>query len=278
MGRTHAQRVVARDGYFSPESMVRLLGNSPVTPFLGGGAAVLLQVAHPLVAYGVVQHSGYDRDLWRRLTGTLRALYLIAFGDRQEADAAGAAVRAVHARVRGTTREALGPFAAGTLYSASDPDLMLWVHATLVQSSLGAFEQFVRPLRDEERERYLREMNLVAELFGTPRKALPRNFRDFRTYYDGQLSSDAITVTAPAREVASVILAAPLPTPLRLLAPAHRLATSYLLPERLRDEYDLRWSSLHQLALPFAGHTVRYGTAPALTLAAHLPTPRMLAA
>jgi ER-bound oxygenase mpaB/B'/Rubber oxygenase, catalytic domain len=68
-----------------------------LTPFLGGGAAVLLQVAHPLVACGVVQHSGYDRDLWRRLTGTLRALYLITFGDREEAEEAGAVVQAVHA-------------------------------------------------------------------------------------------------------------------------------------------------------------------------------------
>src|SRR5690349_9489876 len=130
--RTHLERLQARDGYFSPDSMIRRLGNSPVTPFLGGGAAVLLQVAHPLVACGVVDHSGYDRDLWRRLVRTLRALYLITFGDKEEAEQAGAAVQAVHVRVRGMTREQLGPFPAGTEYSASDPDLMLWVHATLV--------------------------------------------------------------------------------------------------------------------------------------------------
>jgi len=70
--RTHVERLQARDGYFTPESMVRRLGNSPVTPFLGGGAAVLLQVAHPLVACGVVEHSGYDRNLRRRLVGTRR--------------------------------------------------------------------------------------------------------------------------------------------------------------------------------------------------------------
>lgn len=278
MSRTHAERIVARDGYFSPESMVRLLGNSPVTPFLGGGAAVLLQVAHPLVACGVVQHSGYDRDLWRRLVGTLRALYLITFGDKREAEEAGAAVQAVHARVNGTTREWLGPFPPRTRYSASDPQLMLWVHATLLHSSLGAFERFVRPLDEQERERYLREMNIVARLFGTPENVLPSSYRDFTNYFDAQLASDAISVTAPARAVASVILAAPLPAPLRLLAPAHRLASTYLLPEQLRREYALRWSPLHRLALPLAGGTVRYGAAPILTLAAHLPTPKTLAA
>lgn len=65
--RTHAERLAARDGYFGPDSVIRRLGNSPAMPFLGGGPAVLLQVAHPLVASGVVEHSGYDRDLWRRL-------------------------------------------------------------------------------------------------------------------------------------------------------------------------------------------------------------------
>ena len=137
---------------------------------------MLLQVAHPLVACGVVEHSGYDRDLWRRLIGTVRALYLIAFGDKAEAEQAGAAVRRAHARVRGTTATRLGPFPAGTPYSASDPELMLWVHATLVHSSLAAYQQFVQPLTDAELEQYHREMSTVAELFGTPARVLPRSY------------------------------------------------------------------------------------------------------
>ena len=265
--RTHVERLQARDGYFTPESMVRRLGNSPVTPFLGGGAAVLLQVAHPLVACGVVEHSGYDRNLWRRLVRTLRALYLITFGDREEAEQAGAAVQAVHGRVHGRTREQLGPFPAGTGYSASDPELMLWVHATLVHSSLASYERFVQPLTQAEREHYHDEMNLVASLFGAPAEILPRSYGEFRAYFDAQLRSDTITVTQPARAVADVILAAALPAPLRLLAPAHRLATAHILPAKLRHEYGLRWTTLHSLALPLAGATVRYGTAPILGIA-----------
>src|SRR4029450_49202 len=96
--RTHAERLVSRDGYFPPGSVIRRVGNSPLTPFLGGGPAVLLQVAHPLVAAGVVRHSDYRRDLWRRLVRTLRALYLIAFGTTAEAERAGAAGQAVRAR------------------------------------------------------------------------------------------------------------------------------------------------------------------------------------
>jgi uncharacterized protein (DUF2236 family) len=271
MTRTHAQRLRARDGYFSPESVVRRLGSSPVTPFLGGGAAVLLQVAHPLVACGVAEYSGYERNLWRRLVGTLRALYLITFGDREEAEQAGARVQALHARVHGRTQEQLGPFSPGTSYSASDPDLMLWVHATLVHSSLAAYERFVQPLSEQEREIYHEEMSLVARLFGTPAEILPRTYAEFVAYWEGQLFSDTITVTQPARRVAEVILAAPLPAPLRLLAPAHRLATAYILPARLRDEYELHWTPLHDLALPLAGASVRYGTAPILSLVERLP-------
>ena len=276
--RTHADRLVSRDGYFSPESMVRRLGNSPVTPLLGGGAAVLLQIAHPLVGFGVAEHSGYDRDLWRRFVGTLRALYLIAFGDKAEAERAGEIVRAVHARVHGRTRERLGPFPPGTAYSASDPELMLWVHATLVYSSLAAYERFVQQLSQRERQRYLREMNLVAQLFGTPEDVLPRTYRTFRAYFDEQLASRTITVTQPARDVAAVILASPMPFPFRAMIPAHRLATAHILPTRLRDEYGLRWSGLHELALPFAGTVVRYGAAPVLTVASRLQPPRKLLA
>src|SRR6266545_1317809 len=226
--RTHAERLVARDGYFRPESMVRRLADSPVPPFLGGGAAVLLQVAHPLVACGVVEHSGYDGDLWRRLIGTLRALYMITFGAKTEAEQAGAVVRAVHARVRGTTATQLGTFPPGTPYSASDPELMLWVHATLVHSSLAAYERFVHPLSREDRERYYQEMALVARLFGTPACVIPRSLADFREYFAAQISGETIAVTAPAKEVAAVILEARLPTPLRVFVPAHRLSTAGL--------------------------------------------------
>src|SRR5438128_12283744 len=113
---THAQRLKSRDGYFAPESVIRRVGNSPLTPFLGGGPAVLLQVAHPLVAAGVFHHSDFRRDLWRRLARTLRALYLIAYGTKSEAEQAGAAVQAVHAGVHGTTPTQLGRFPAGTPY------------------------------------------------------------------------------------------------------------------------------------------------------------------
>jgi uncharacterized protein (DUF2236 family) len=241
---------------------------------------VLLQVAHPLVAAGVVHHSDYRGDLWRRLARTLRALYLIAYGTKREAERAGEAVQAVHARVHGKTPMQLGCFPPGTPYSASDPELMLWVHATLVEASLAVYQRFVRALSPEDQERYYQEMALVARLFGTPVSVIPPLLADFRDYFAAQIASATITVTAPAREVAAVILDAPLPAPIRVLVPAHRLSTAGLLPARLRQEYGLRWSPLHELALPLAARSVKLTTTPVLIAASRLtppPEPRRVA-
>jgi uncharacterized protein (DUF2236 family) len=265
--RTHAERLASRDGYFQPESVIRRVGNSPLVPFLGGGPAVLLQVAHPLVAAGVVYHSDYKTDLWQRLLRTLRALYLIVYGSKEEAEAAGESVQAVHARVYGRTRERLGPFPAGTPYSASDPELMLWVHATLVEASLTAHRRFVGRLAPEEEEAYYAEMGLVARLFGLPSTTLPARLADFREYLDAQLAGREICVTALAREVAAVILDAPLPAPLRVLVPAHRLATTALLPQRVREEYGLRWSRAHTVPLALAARSLRVLAVPLLRAA-----------
>jgi uncharacterized protein (DUF2236 family) len=235
-----------------------------------GGPAVLLQVAHPLVAAGVFDHSDVGRDLWRRLVHTLRALYLIAFGTKEEAERAAKVVQAVHAQVHGSTGTQLGRFPPGTRYSASDPELMLWVHATLVQASLVAYERFVHPLSGEDQERYYQEMALVARLFGTPASVIPRSLADFREYVAAQISGETIAVTAPAKEVAAVILEARLPTPMRVFVPAHRLSTAGLLPPRLRDQYGLRWSTVHELALQLAARSMRITATPVLAVASRL--------
>jgi len=276
--RSHAERLASRDGYFPPESVIRRVGNSPVTPFLGGGTAVLLQVAHPLVAVGVAEHSDYRRDLWSRLGRTLRALYLITFGSTAEADTAGAAVQAVHAHIHGRTRTELGRFPPGTPYAADDPELMLWVHATLVAASLSAYQRFERPLSPKERERYYQEMSVVAQLFGTPASVIPVTLGEFREYFDAQIASDTITVTEPAREIAKVILDAHLPRPIQLFAPAHRLATSTLLPRRLQHEYGLRCSPLHRLTLPLAARSLKLTAWPILLAASRLAPPSWAAA
>jgi len=102
-----------------------------------------------------------------------------------------------------------------------------------------------------------------------PATADPRG----RSHAERLASRATITVTPPAREVAALILEAPLPAPLRLLVPAHRLSTAGLLPARLRQEYGLRWSPLHELALPLAARSVKLATSPILIAASRLTPP-----
>jgi uncharacterized protein (DUF2236 family) len=274
---SHAQRMASRDGYFAPESVIRTLGNSPVTPFLGGGAAVLLQVAHPLVAAGVAEHSDFRRDLWSRLMRTLRALYLITYGSKAEADAIGEAVRSAHARVRGETTARLGAFPAGTPYSAADPELMLWVHATLVDVSLSSYQRYERTLSAEEQEAYYGEMAAVAQIFGTPASVIPGTLREFREYFDAQLAGNVISVTAPAREIAAVILDAPLPALMRFITPAHRMATGAHLPPRLREEYGLVQRRRNTLILPIAARSIKLTAWPLLRATTLLSPPARVA-
>jgi uncharacterized protein (DUF2236 family) len=254
--------MASRDGYFAPESVIRRVGNSVLVPLLGGGAAVLLQVAHPLVAAGIAEHSGYDRDVWRRFLHTVGALYLVVYGTKAEADRVGAAVQALHRSVEGQLVEQLGPFPAGTRYAASDPELMLWVHATLIEASLAASNRLMRPLSADEAERYYREMALVARIFGLQAAALPPTLRAFGDYMRTQLAGPHITVTEPGRRIAAVILRAPLPPPLHMIRPAHRLATAALLPPRLRAEYGLSWGPGRAAALTLAARSTRAVAAP----------------
>lgn len=224
---------------------------------LGGGRALLMQAAHPLVAAGIVGHSRYREEPWRRLARTMVALYTVVHGSRAEADRVGLAVGAVHRAVNGRLSRPLGPYPAGTRYSALDPALQMWVHATLVDTGLVMFETFVGRLDRGERERFYADMKVVAEVFGVPRATIPRTFIEFRDYMEGCLSSREVVVSDPARAVAEVVLRPPLP---RALLPAVRtvnLATIGLLPPMLREQYGFRWSRADEAVLRASAAGVR---------------------
>ncbi len=108
---------------------------------------------------------------------------------------------------------------------------------------------------------------------------IPRSLADFREYFAAQISGETIAVTAPAKEVAAVILEARVPAPMRVFVPAHRLSTAGLLPPRLRGHYGLRWRTFHELALPLAARSMRITATPVLAVASRLtpPTGRLAA-
>jgi uncharacterized protein (DUF2236 family) len=216
---------------------------------LGGGRALLLQIAHPLVAAGVAEHSRFRENPWQRLEGTMNAVWAVVFGSRAQADRAIERVRTMHRRVQGTLAEPMGPFPAGTRYSASDPDLLLWVHATLVDSALAVHSQWVRPLSGSEQRSYYEDMKTVARLFGTPSRVIPPTLDDFRDYFDRMLEGEEIVVTDKAREIANAVLNPPLPFLLRPAMDVVKLVTASLLPARLRRDYGLAWDPVRAAAL-----------------------------
>jgi uncharacterized protein (DUF2236 family) len=222
----------------------------------GGGTALLLQVAHPKVAAAVAEHSGFRRDPFARLRATLDAMLRVTFGDTDQAQTAAREVAAVHRRVRGRLPGAAGIFQAHEPYSAADPDLALWVHATLVRTALDAFETFVRRPRPGEAEAYYLETKVQAELFGVPPELLPADLPAFDTYVRQMLEGGQIAVSPAAREMAPQILHPPVPLPIRPALGAMAVLTAGLLPERLRRDYGLRWRAADRaMFLAVAGAT-----------------------
>jgi uncharacterized protein (DUF2236 family) len=228
------------------DAAVRRIGGESVL-LAGAGRALLAQAAHPLVAAGIVDHSGYEQEPWRRLGRTMSAVYAVAFGSEEEADRAARQVRAAHARVSGRLRESVGRFPAGTAYSALDPELATWVHATMVENALAMYERLVGPLAPEDREAFWQEMKAVAEAFGLPARLLPRTAQHFRVYWQTMLAGDVLAVGSDARRVAAAVLGVRVPPPLVPVRRAIRALTVVTLAPELRALYGLRVSRQDRL-------------------------------
>ena len=143
-----------------PRSLISRRINAERIVLLGWGRAILLQLAHPLIAAGVHDHSGFRATTWAamtRLYHTVHAMLALTFGTDEERERALGGIRQIHQRVNGQLRSAAGRFPAGTVYSAENPDLVLWVHATLLESVPLAYEQLVGPLTIAERDAYCAE-------------------------------------------------------------------------------------------------------------------------
>ena len=208
--------------------------NAEPVAFLGGGRALLLQVAHPKVAAGVEQHSTYATDPWGRLFRTVDVMAKLAFGTPEESAAQAALLERMHRRVNGVTDD-------GEAYSALDADLLLWVWATLSDTALLMYESVRRPLAAEKRARYYEESKLVAHACGVPSEICPPTLDDFTQYFDGVVADD-LRVTAAGRSVAHATMLPPLPRPLGPVAAGpNQLVTAGLLPPAVRAAFGFEW-------------------------------------
>jgi uncharacterized protein (DUF2236 family) len=221
-------------GYFDDSSPLRALVGHRLTG-LSGPRALLMMAAHPLAFAGFFAHTGALADPYARLERTARVLDAIAFGTREEADRLTRRVRAVHARVRGTLEETAGRFPAGTPYRADDPDLLMWVLFTLVDSAGVVYHKYVGQLSAAEQDELWADYRIVGRLFGLRERDMPD---DLDAYRDQMLGGDSLYVSGWARERArAIVLEPPVPLAARPLLETVNFVTIALLPDRIRREY-----------------------------------------
>jgi uncharacterized protein (DUF2236 family) len=173
----------------------------------------------------------------------------LTFGTDAERDAVLEAIRTIHRRVNGSLSTAVGPFAAGTPYSAEDPALVEWVHVTLLESVPLVFELFVARLSEAERDEYCDQAAWVAMALGARPSDVPRSWAAVQARLERGYASGVITVGPQARELGRSIVA---PAIGRLLPPVawlNRLVTVGLLPPHVRAQYGFAWSDRRQRTL-----------------------------
>jgi uncharacterized protein (DUF2236 family) len=190
----------ADDGFFGPAS-VTWRASSDLPSVVAGLRALLVQALHPLAMAGVDQHSDWRRDPVGRLAATSSYLATVSFGDRAAAQRAAARVRRIHEHVRGTDP------VTGRPYAASDPALLLWVHAVLVDSTVAACELFGTPLAPADGDRYVAEMAVAAELIGIPAAMVPASLAALRQYLSAVRPE--LRCTPAATEAAAFLLDPP---------------------------------------------------------------------
>lgn len=238
---------VAPDALAPPGSVsARVVSESVL--LLGGPRALLMQLAHPAVAAGVAEHSGFRADPFGRLLRTLDAMTVISFGAPEEAREVLGHLRRVHDGVRGELPD-------GAPYHANDPELLHWVHATLVDTVLVVERRYLGVLSDRDRHRYYEESKEMARAFGIGDDVLPPDLPAFERYVRAE--AESLRVTDVARELSHAVLHPRVPlVPSPVWEPL-RLVTVDLLPRPLREGYGLRWDAPRKRLLRSAQLAVR---------------------
>lgn len=199
---------------------------------LGGGAASILQTSHPGVGQGVHDHSYTFDDPLVRLRGTMEWLTAVHFGTREEAERVSAFVGKMHDRVNGPG------------YDAQDPELKVWVGATLFDVAARLYQALFGRLSEAELEEFYQQSRVYAQILGAPADLQPSGLKEFRVYYREKV--EEFRITEASREVARLLLYPRAPWHRRPVLAAARLATAGLMPEPLRTQYGWDWSPARQ--------------------------------
>jgi uncharacterized protein (DUF2236 family) len=235
-----------------------------------------MQAAHPVAFAGFFASTETLRDPYPRLQRTAEVLHTIVFGDRASATRATTRVREVHRHLHGELTEAAGRFPAGTRWAADDPELLLWILATLVDSSLIVYDRYIGALDRNQRESYWADYRVVGSLFGLADREMPESIQDLEAYTAEMLAGDVLYVSPRARELAiEIVMHPPVLPAMRPALELTNFITIGLLPATLRHQYGLTWGCARELTLrvgaeytkrlvlPMLPPTIRYDRAAA---------------
>jgi uncharacterized protein (DUF2236 family) len=218
--------------------------NREIVVVVGWGRAILLQLAHPLIAAAIADGSSFHGGAGsyvRRAHQTISAMLDLTFGTADQAQRIVDRINGIHDHVHGRLGTSTGIFPAGTPYSARDGRLLVWVHVTLVESLLLTYEQLVGPLRQEEKDQYAADSAWLARELGAPGDAVPADTAAVEAFSREVRSRGEICVGDDARRMAAALLA----PPVAIAAPvfwASELITVGLLPDDLRQAYGFEWN------------------------------------
>jgi len=232
-------------GFYGPGSVAWKVGRE-VTVLLGGSRAVLMQLAHPLVAMGVSRHSSYMRDPFGRAERTFMHGEWLMFGSVEKARRAAREINRLHRGVHGTLPIEAGAFGPGTSYDARYPELLLWVHATLVDTLLLCYDLFIGPLTLAEQDEYYQQSKEVAHLLGLLPEQMPGTVDDLRAYVHEVVHSNQLAATPQARRLVQQVLFPPAPAILRPAMHLNYQLTCALLPQPVREIYGMEWDTRRQ--------------------------------
>jgi len=187
------------------DSFLRRVVAEPATAFMIQRALVM-DVAHPLVAAGVEDHSSFRRHPWRRAWVTVDAALRLVFGDTPTARGAARQIYATHDHINGRLAQPVGPWEAGTGYTAHDAELLTWVWATLADSAEVAYTRWIAPFTAAEADDYYADMVAFARFMGISAESLPADRRAFAGYLETTIAGDLLGRSDLGRTLAHQIL------------------------------------------------------------------------
>jgi len=260
-------RSSAARGYFTDDSVIRRVMRERALA-LSGPRALLMQAAHPLAVSGLLAHSEALDDPYVRLARTAQVMNTVTFGSRADADRVTRRVRAMHRAVRGRLPETIGIYPAGTPYRADDPELLMWILYSLVDSAMVVYRTYVGRLDRTDRAALWDDYRIVGRLFGLRTAAMPTTLGDLEDYGRAMLTGDELHVGGWARRRArAIVLDPPVPPLARPIRETVNFITIALLPDRIRSEYGfaaLPPAAVRRALVGAGALYVRHGVLPVL--------------